>query len=66
LADVAANPYFPGRPHQVEYREGLFVGYRHHTTAGPRTLFAFRHGPSYTRFEWGAVAVEAGERSRSA
>jgi beta-glucosidase len=61
LADVAADPYFPGRPHQVEYREGLFVGYRHHTTAGLEPLFAFGHGLSYTRFEWGAVAVEAGE-----
>ncbi len=66
LDDVAANPYFPGDPHQVEYREGLFVGYRHHTTAGVEPLFAFGHGLSYTTFTWDAIsvdraAVEAGE-----
>jgi beta-glucosidase len=58
LADVAADPYFPGDPHQVEYREGLFVGYRHHTTAGLEPLFAFGHGLGYTTFRWDAVAVD--------
>jgi beta-glucosidase len=56
--DVAADPYFPGDPHQVEYREGLFVGYRHHTTAGLKPLFAFGHGLGYTSFRWDAVAVD--------
>lgn len=44
LEDVAADPWFPGQPRQVEYREGLFVGYRHHVTAGTEPLFAFGHG----------------------
>ncbi len=59
LEQVAANPYFPGTPHQVQYREGLFVGYRHHTTAGLEPLFAFGHGLSYTTFEWGPVSLSA-------
>ena len=57
-ADVAADPWFPGEPHQVEYREGLFVGYRHHTTAGIAPLFPFGHGLGYTTFAWGAAAVD--------
>lgn len=59
-SDVAADPWFPGDPHQVEYREGLFVGYRHHTTAGVDPLFAFGHGLGYTTFAWDDVTVDRG------
>ena len=58
LGDVAADPYFPGEPHQVEYREGLFVGYRHQATAGVEPLFAFGHGLGYTTFAWADVTVD--------
>ncbi|MBG0564350.1 glycoside hydrolase family 3 C-terminal domain-containing protein [Actinoplanes aureus] len=53
LDDVAAEPYFPGEPRQVQYREGLYVGYRHDTTA----LFPFGHGLGYTTFDWSDVAA---------
>ncbi|MEU0560173.1 glycoside hydrolase family 3 C-terminal domain-containing protein [Dactylosporangium sp. NPDC006015] len=58
LEDVAADPYFPGDPHQVEYREGLYVGYRYHTTAQREPLFPFGHGLSYTTFEWDGIGVD--------
>ncbi|WP_258174920.1 glycoside hydrolase family 3 C-terminal domain-containing protein [Actinopolyspora mortivallis] len=58
VSDVAANPFFPGQPHQVEHREGLFVGYRHHTTSGVRPLFPFGHGLGYTTFAWGEATVD--------
>jgi beta-glucosidase len=66
-AQVAADPWFPGHPHQVEYREGLFVGYRHAVTADVTPAFAFGHGLGYTTFGWDAPAVsarrlQAGER----
>ena len=66
LDDVAADPYFPGEPHQVEYREGLYVGYRYHTTTGREPLFPFGHGLGYTTVEWSDVdvdrsAVQAGD-----
>jgi beta-glucosidase len=53
--DVAADPYFPGDLAQVHYREGLFVGYRHATTAGVAPAFAFGHGLGFGASEWGAA-----------
>ncbi len=58
-ADVAADPYFPGDLAQVHYREGLFVGYRHATTAGIAPAFAFGHGLGYGSSEWGAASASA-------
>lgn len=60
LDDVAATPWFPGEPHQVEYREGLAVGYRHTVTAGVEPAFPFGFGLSYTTFTWTDVRVDRG------
>lgn len=67
-ADVLADANFPGTDRQVEYREGLYVGYRHFCTAGTRVRFPFGHGLSYTSFEYGeprlsAQRIEAGEET---
>jgi beta-glucosidase len=67
--DVAADPYFPGQSHQVQYREGLAVGYRHAVTSGVEPLFPFGHGLGYSTFEFGpaevgAEAVRAGDPVR--
>ncbi len=63
--DLASDRWFPGEPHQVEYREGLRVGYRHFATAGVEPMFAFGHGLGYTTFEMGeptvAATLDAGE-----
>lgn len=61
LQDVASDPWFPGGPFQVEYREGLFVGYRHQVSAGLEPLFAFGHGLGYTRIDWSDPAVDSTE-----
>jgi beta-glucosidase len=58
-ADVAADPWFPGEPRQVQHREGLFVGYRHAVTAGSEPAFPFGHGLSYTTFAWGEPSASA-------
>lgn len=58
-ADVAADPYFPGDLAQVHYREGVFVGYRHATTAGVAPAFAFGHGLGYGASTWGPARVSA-------
>ncbi len=58
-SDVAADPYFPGDDAQVHYREGVFVGYRHATSAGVTPAFAFGHGLGYGTSTWGAARASA-------
>ena len=56
-SDVPSDPYFPGHPHQVEYREGVFVGYRYYATADVDVRFPFGHGLSYTTFAYTNVRL---------
>ena len=50
---------YPGEDGQVEYREGLYIGYRHVDRAGLMPLFPFGFGLSYTEFELGEPTVSA-------
>ena len=52
-----AEENFSGRRRQVQYREGLYVGYRFHESAGVSARFAFGHGLSYTTFDWSEPVV---------
>ena len=57
VAQLPADRNFPGHPRQVEYREGLYVGYRFHDSAGVPARFPFGFGLSYTTFEWSDAAL---------
>lgn len=59
LEDTPAFNYFPGGPDTVEYRESLYVGYRHYCSARLATAFPFGHGLSYAQFEYSALQLSA-------
>ncbi|KAH6689902.1 glycoside hydrolase superfamily [Plectosphaerella plurivora] len=66
LEDAPAFGNFPGTVVdgrlEVEYAEGVFVGYRHYDRAGHDKLnFAFGHGLSYTTFGYGKMDVRRGD-----
>ena len=50
---------YPGEDGHVEYREGLYIGYRHVDRAGLTPLFPFGFGLSYTTFELGEPKLRA-------
>jgi beta-glucosidase len=50
------NP-FAGKPAEVTYDEGIFVGYRYYGTFGVEPAFPFGHGLSYTRFGYGPLRL---------
>lgn len=61
LSDNPSYLNFPGETGKVEYREGLFVGYRYYDAAGVEPLFPFGHGLSYTEFDYLSISAERTE-----
>ncbi len=68
LEDNAAHSFgkmsYPGDSINVEYKEGIFVGYRWFDTQKIKPAFAFGYGLSYTQFEISDVAVNRKEYLR--
>ncbi|HXC35186.1 MAG TPA: glycoside hydrolase family 3 C-terminal domain-containing protein [Candidatus Acidoferrales bacterium] len=62
LADLPANTtqQYPGMNGEVDYSEGIFVGYRHYDQEHIQPLFPFGYGLSYTTFGFSNLTITPG------
>ncbi|TDP91206.1 beta-glucosidase [Halanaerobium saccharolyticum] len=61
LSDNPSYLFFPGEKDKVEYREGIFVGYRYYDSKEIEPLFPFGYGLSYTDFEYSDLKIKKNE-----
>ncbi len=59
LEDNPSYLNFPGNGSEVNYAEGIFVGYRYYDKKNMQVLFPFGHGLSYTKFEYSNLKLSA-------
>lgn len=57
--DSPAYGNYPGTNGVVDYKEGIFVGYRHYDRAGTDVEFPFGFGLSYTTFAYSGLKLQA-------
>lgn len=58
LEDNPSFLNFPGEGARVEYREGIFIGYRYYDRKKMAVCFPFGHGLSYTEFAYSGLELD--------
>lgn len=58
LEDNPSYLYYIGEEDEVEYREGVFVGYRYYDKKKMDVLFPFGYGLSYTEFAYSNLKLD--------
>lgn len=61
LEDNPSYLFFPGDGKTVEYREGVFVGYRYYDTKHMAVRYPFGYGLSYTTFAYSDLQLSSDE-----
>ena len=61
LSDNPSYLNFPGEKDRVEYREGIFVGYRYYDKKEMGILYPFGYGLSYTTFSYSGLKADKAE-----
>ncbi len=66
LEDSPAHKFgdYPGVDLNVEYKEGIFIGYRYFDTYDVEPEFAFGHGLSYSTFNYNSIKINDTKLSR--
>jgi len=57
LEDLSYHENFAGEEDNIEYREGVFVGYRHYQKNNIPVAYEFGFGLSYTTFEYSNLKI---------
>ncbi|WFR60132.1 glycoside hydrolase family 3 C-terminal domain-containing protein [Anaerocolumna sp. AGMB13025] len=65
LEDNPSYINFPGANDMVEYKEGVFVGYRYYDKKKMEVLFPFGFGLSYTTFSYSNLQLHTGKTINS-
>lgn len=58
LEDNPSFLNFPGEGARVEYREGIYIGYRYYDKKKMEVAFPFGHGLSYTDFAYSGLGLD--------
>lgn len=58
LEDTPCYNNYPGSEVSVEYKEGIYVGYRYYDKNNLDVLFPFGYGLSYTKFKYSGLKID--------
>jgi beta-glucosidase len=61
--DSPAYGHYPGEKLQVDYAEGIYVGYRYFDKQKIEPLFPFGYGLSYTKFDYSDLKISPNQAS---